>query len=353
MHTQPAPALADSTAERNTLAHHLNRPLTFGGRTVANRIALAPMAGLGHVAFRECLHQFGGCGLMFTEMCNAKALPSENPARSEVFRWHPEELPQLICQIFGSDPAVMAKAGQRIEQEGFLGVDLNFGCSVAAICKQGAGAALLKDPDKAVAVVEAVRNAVSIPVSVKFRTGWADDPAFPVALAKRFEAAGCDLLTFHPRVSPDRRSRPPKWDYIRQVKEAVSIPVFGNGNLFLPEDALKMLEETGCDGLSIGRMAVARPWLFAEWTGRLSRPVSHERVLHDVVDRYCAHFGTVRGIRLFKKYLIYAMANFRFGHKMHAKIRIQDTPETLHAAIREAFSTNPATSTRPNLNLFL
>ena len=249
------------------LAEYLTTPLGIGNRTITGRMVLAPMAGIGHVAFRELVAEQGGFGLLFTGMCSAKAVPHENPAVSMVFRWRSRELPYTVCQIFGADPDVMARAAQRIEQEGFFGVDLNFGCSVAAICKKGCGAALLKTPEQSVRIVAAVRKAVKIPVFVKFRTGWSDDPEFAADMAERFEDAGADALTFHPRVAPDRRNRPPKWDIITQVQQAVTIPVFGNGNLFTPEDGIRMLTQTGCQGLSLGRMAVARPWIFAQWTG--------------------------------------------------------------------------------------
>jgi tRNA-dihydrouridine synthase B len=121
-------------------------------------------------------------------------------------------------------------------------LDINFGCSANSICRQHCGAAILKDPNLAVKIVSSVRNAVSIPLFVKFRTGWKDDPMIPVGLAKRFEDAGADALTFHPRVSPDRRARLPKWEYIGFVKNAVSIPVFGNGNIFDVKDCLTMMK---------------------------------------------------------------------------------------------------------------
>ena len=245
----------------------LRQPLTIGGRTVANRLFLAPMAGLGHVAFRELVAGYGGCGLMFTGMLSARALPHENPAVSQVFRWRPEELGALVGQIFGPDPGSMARAAERLAKEGFFGVDLNFGCSVAAICKKGCGAALLKNPGLASEIVAGVRRAVDLPLFVQVRTGWEDDPDLACDLAKRFEDAGADALVFHPRVAPDRRSRPPRWPYIARVRRAVAIPVFGNGNLFQASDGETMVRITGCHGLSIGRMAVAAPWIFAEWLG--------------------------------------------------------------------------------------
>jgi tRNA-dihydrouridine synthase len=163
----------------------------------------------------------------------------------------------------------MAAAAQRIETEGFFGIDINFGCSDVSICRQSCGAAILKAPDLAAKIVAAIRKSVSIPLFVKFRTGWKDDPQAAVDLAKRFEDAGADALTYHPRVAPDRRSRPPKWEYIGMVKQTVSIPVFGNGNVFDQQDCWNMLQTTGCDGVAIGRMAIARPWLFAEWSDGL------------------------------------------------------------------------------------
>ncbi|TWI74135.1 nifR3 family TIM-barrel protein [Desulfobotulus alkaliphilus] len=331
----------------------LKSPMDIRGKTVFSRIFLAPMAGINHVAFRECIRNFGGCGLLFTEMCSAKALPHENPAISEVFRWQPEELDSLVCQIFGADPLAMAKAARRIENEGFFGVDLNFGCSVSAICKQGAGAALLKNPDQALAIVKEVRAAVSIPLSVKFRTGWEDKPEKTLELARRLEDAGCDFLTFHPRVAPDRRSRRPRWEYIKAVKEAVSIPVFGNGNVFTPEDGLKMLEETGCDGLSIGRMAAARPWLFALWTGKLAGPPDTAEVLLSIHTNCCRHFGELRGLRLFKKILPYAMAAYPFGHRMHARIRSAENGQILKERILEVFADRPQASHAPNGSLMV
>jgi len=214
------------------LSQYLLQDLTIKNHIIHNRIVLAPMAGLGHIALRQLISEFGGFGLLFTGMCSAKAVPHENPNTSLVFKWRQEELKYLVCQIFGSDPKSMAKAAERIEKENFFGVDLNFGCSVAAICKKGCGAALLRDPDLSSKIVKAVRESVSFPVFVKFRTGWDDNPQFAVDMAKRFEDAGADALTFHPRVAPDRRSRPPQWEIIKHVRQAVHIPVFGNGNLF-------------------------------------------------------------------------------------------------------------------------
>ena len=335
------------------IAGVLNRPIVIGGRTVPNRLFLAPMAGLTHVAFRELVAEYGGCGLLFSEMCSARTVPTENRHVSTLFRWRDAELPALVCQIVGAAPPVMAAAARRIAAEGFFGVDINFGCSVSAICKQQAGAAVLRDPDRAVAIVRAVREAVCLPVFVKYRIGWTDDPQPAVDLARRFEDAGADALTFHPRVAPDRRSRPPKWPYIGRVKQAVTIPVFGNGEVFDPADAARMAATTGCDGISIGRIALARPWVFAEWLSGF-RPDAdvHRSCAHRLMDLTAHHYEAVTAVRRFKKWAAFFTAAFRFGHTFYAHIRRAADIRQIHAVIDDFFDQDPELAGRPNMNQF-
>ena len=335
------------------LASRLNRPLTIGRATIGNRLALSPMTFLGHIAFRELLADFGGYGLLFSEMCSARRIPQEVGGRSAYFCWREEERDHLVMQIFGDDPATMASAARIIEDCGLFGVDLNFGCSVAAICKQHCGAALLKTPDRAARIVEAVRKAVSLPLFVKFRTGWTDDPAIPVELARRFAAAGADALTFHPRVAPDRRSRPPRWDYIRQVKESVAIPVFGNGDVFDGTDCLRMLETTGCDGVAIGRMAIARPWLMAQMSGLYSPglDVFRQAALR-LLNLMENHFDDSRALRRYKKFAQYFSANFKFGHSFLKRVGNAPDLETIRAQLEDFFDQEPETVYRPNMNFF-
>ncbi len=339
---------------KQDLARYLNTSLPIGNKTINNRMVLAPMAGLGHIALRELISEFGGFGLLFTGMCSARAVPHENPAVSNVFTWRPAELPFLVCQIFGSQPENMAAAARRIEAEGFFGVDLNFGCSVAAICKKGCGAALLKTPDLAVEIVAAVRQAVSCPVFVKFRTGWENNPQFAADMAKRFEDAGADALTFHPRVAPDRRNRPPRWEIITRVKDAISIPVFGNGNLFNIADGIKMMDQTACQGLSLGRMAVARPWIFAQWTkGMLPGDDIYHftalRLTHLLSRHYQDHFA----VKMFKKFAPYFCANFKFSQAILKKLIKADTMEGIRANIDLLLKNSPETLSTPNLTLFV
>jgi nifR3 family TIM-barrel protein len=335
------------------LANILNQPLNIGNKSIEKRLVLAPMAFLGNVAFRELVEYYGGYGLLFTEMCSAKRIPNENRQRSTYFRWRDAELSHLVCQIFGDDPMTMAAAARRIEEAYFFGVDINFGCAEVSICRQNCGAAILKDPDLATRIVGEVRKAVSIPLFVKYRIGWKDNPAESVALAKRFEDAGADALTFHPRISPDRRTRPPKWEYIEMVKQAVSIPVFGNGNVFDTGDCLKMFETTGCDGVAIGRMAIARPWLFAEWTdGYRGGPEIYLKSALRLAELLEKHFDSQKALRRFKKFGFYFSANFKFGHALFSGVQNAENMEKAKAFVHQFFETPPEIVSRPNLNFF-
>jgi tRNA-dihydrouridine synthase B len=336
------------------LSRYLNTPMTIGSKTIQCRMVLAPMAGIGHIAFRELVAELGGFGLLFTGMCSARAVPHENPAISPVFRWRPQELPYTVCQIFGADPVDMARAAKRIEKEGFFGVDLNFGCSVAAICKKGCGAALLKTPDQAARIVAAVREAVDVPVSVKYRTGWSDDPQFAADMARRFEDAGADALTFHPRVAPDRRNRPPRWDILAKVSAAVAIPVFGNGNIFTIENGIQVVTRTGCHGLALGRMAVAQPWIFSQWTrGRqLDDTIYHTTALR-LIELLNQHFAPPYNLKLFKKFAPYFCANFKFSLSLLKQINQAKTMEALTDTINQRFIPCPKTLSIPNLSHFV
>jgi nifR3 family TIM-barrel protein len=325
------------------LPKYLNEPLTIGQKTIAKRLVMSPMAFIGNVAFRELLASYGGYGLLFTEMCNAKIIPRENRYTSPYFKWRDAECEHLVCQIFGADPEVMAKAARRIETEGFFGVDINFGCSDVAICRQNCGAAVLKNPDLAHRIVSAVRNAISIPLFVKFRIGWENDPLPSIELAKRFEDAGADVLTFHPRVAPDRRARP----------AAVFIPVFGNGDVFDENDCLKMLSSTGCDGVTIGRLAMAKPWIFAQWTDKKEfEPGIFCESAIQLATLLEKHFEPPRAIRRFKRFSYYFAANFKFGHTLYTRVSNAPDMPAIIDCLKHFFETSPECVQRPNLNYF-
>jgi nifR3 family TIM-barrel protein len=308
---------------------------------------------LGNIAFRELVSRYGGYGLLYSEMCSAKTVSHENRFVSPCFRWRDEERHRLVCQIFGADPLEMADAARRIENEGLFGVDINFGCSNSTICRRHCGAALLKNPDLAAAIVAEVRGAVSFPLTVKFRTGWQDDSEIAVHLAARFEDAGADALIFHPRVAPDRRSRPPKWAYIGRVKQAVNIPVFGNGDVFDRDDCRRMILETGCDGVAIGRMAVARPWIFAELTENLQRaPEMFADAAIQLARLLEIYYDPVAAIKRFKRFAFYFSANFRFGHSLYSRILKTGNMKEVDTILKRFFEQAPDVAERPNMNYF-
>lgn len=343
----------------------IQRPLQIGTRLLNNRLVFAPMSGLGHVAFRELLADYGHYGLLFSEMSSAKAIPQENRLVSPVFRWRDEESHLLVWQILGNSPGDMAKAAKRIEQEGFFGVDINFGCSVARICKRGMGAYLLKKPDQAMDIIKAVRDAVDIPIWVKFRTGWLDaknriklEPADlcdkAVNFACMLEAAGADAITFHPRVAPDRRTRPPKWTHIAKIKQAVNIPVFGNGNVFDESDCYDMFDQTACDGISLGRIALAKPWFFASLNGMFA---ADDNTYSEAIFRYIhlleKHYDPQQAIKRFYKYSRYYCASFRFGNTLRAKIRKSKSFDEIKCVLNKFFENSLMLNQRPNENLFV
>jgi tRNA-dihydrouridine synthase B len=335
------------------LSELLNRPLTIGNKTVERRIFLAPMSKLTTVSLRRVVAGFGGYGLLFSEMCSARALPQVRPNTAYGFRWSPGELPRLVCQIFGDNPQIMANAAKRIEQQGFFAVEINFGCAAAIVCKQGCGAALLKTPERAAAIVAAVAKAVTIPVMVKFRTGWSDDVSLAKDLARRFAGAGADALTFHPRVAQDRRTRPPRWEYIGEIKSSVDIPVIGNGNVFCRADCLKMMESTGCDAVSIGRLAIARPWIFAQWTQGLQPDTERFRdTALDLARCLTADYGETVAMRRFNKFAAYFATNFRFGHTLFSRICKANRMAEVQKVIEQFLDTGPEIVLRPNLSLF-
>jgi len=347
------------------LLNWIQRPLQVGEQRLKNRLVFAPMSGLGHVAFRELLADYGQYALLFSEMSSAKAIPHENRYVSPIFRWRDEERHLIVWQILGNSPNDMAKAAKRIAKEGFFGVDINFGCSVARICKRGMGAYLLKNPGQAMDIVKAVRDAVDISLWVKFRTGWLDtdnrlkiEPADlsdrAVNFACMLEEAGTDALTFHPRVAPDRRTRPPKWAHIAKIKQAVKIPVFGNGNVFDSGDCYDMFDQTSCDGISLGRIALAKPWFFAELNGMFQ---ANNNTYKEAIFRYIQllekHYDPHQAIKRFYKYSRYYCASFRFGNTLRAKVRKAKTFEEIKSTLNHFFESPLMLNQRPNENLFV
>lgn len=235
--------------------------MKIGSVQLENVVVAAPMAGVTDKAFR-ILAKEAGCGLVCTEMVSDQALLYGNPKTLKLTDTS-KEVPPVCVQIFGSQPGYMARAAQIAEERGAAVIDINMGCPTPKIVKNGEGAALMRDPAKAARIVKEVAGAVSVPVTVKMRKGWDEGSVNAVEVALRVEEAGAKAITVHGRTRAQFYSGRADWRIIAEVKKAVSVPVIGNGDIWQPQDALAMLDQTGCDGVMIGRAALGNPWIFS------------------------------------------------------------------------------------------
>jgi tRNA-dihydrouridine synthase B len=241
---------------------------------------LAPMAGITDTVFRRFIKRLGGCGLIMTEFVSSEGMIRQN-FRSERYLYYTEEERPITAQIFGADPAHLADAARQIEDLGFDLVDLNLGCPAKKVVKCG-GSGLLRDLALLEQILRAIRAAVKIPFTIKLRSGWSEVEIVAIQVARMAEDCGVEALAVHPRTREQGFSGRARWEIIQQVKQAVRIPVIGNGDVFKPEDAVALHEQTGCDAVMIGRAAASNPWIFRQMaeffsTGAYREPADADR----------------------------------------------------------------------------
>ena len=300
--------------------------LSIGGVPISPATVLAPMAGVTDTVFRRFIRNLGGCGLIMTEFTSADGVLRKKDQKAKRYLHFYEDEHPISAQLFGSDPGVMAEAARMVEGLGFDVVDLNLGCPAKKVVKCNGGSGLLRDLPAIGKIFEAVRAAVTIPFTVKFRAGWNDEEIVCVELARMAEGCGLAAVALHARTREMGYSGNARWEWIAAVKDAVKIPVIGNGDIRSPEDACAMVTQTGCDAVMIGRTASSNPWIFRQIeqylaTGSYEHPTERQR--YDIMRTYYGMLcqrGEADTVGKMKQFATYFTHGVRNGSKLRVDI---------------------------------
>ena len=301
----------------------------IGSVRIADRVAAAPLAGISNPAFRRILKKYGP-GLIYTEMTSDKALIYKNRKTLKMLRVEEEERP-VSLQIFGSDPQEMGQAAQIVTEQSKADIiDINMGCPMTKVVRQGAGCALMKDPRKVYDIVRSVRDHTDKPVTVKIRAGWDAGHRNAVEVAKMAEKAGASAIAVHGRTRAMFYDGQADWEIIRRVKQEVSVPVIGNGDITTPEQAKQRMEESGVDAVMIGRGMLGNPWLisrtvsvsFLESGTMPDSPDVHERFLaeKEQARALVEDYGEKTGMKMMRSHACWYVSGLSHASQMKAKV---------------------------------
>jgi len=325
--------------------------LQIGDVTLENNVVLAPMAGVTDLPFRVlCKEQ--GAGLICMEMVSAKAIYYQNKNTEQLLEIHPEEMP-VSLQLFGSDPDIISEMAKRIEERPFSILDLNMGCPVPKVVNNGEGSALMKNPKLAEEILTKLVKAIRKPVTVKIRKGFDEEHANAVEIARIAEGCGVAAVAVHGRTRQQYYSGRADWDIIAAVKEAVKIPVIGNGDVVDAGSAEALLKHTGCDGVMIGRAAQGNPWIFREVAQYLKTgtvpPRPGPREVKELARRHAALQleckGEYTAVREMRKHLAWYTAGYPHSARFRQTINTMETMEELLAGLEQIFAEDSGINT--------
>ena len=325
---------------QNALFWYHTQRMKIDTITLDNKTVLAPLAGITNLPFR-LMAKDAGCGLVYSEMISSNGLVYGSKKTVQLLDTVPEEKP-LAVQIFGSDPDMISEAAAIVESAGASILDINFGCSVKKIVKTGSGVALMKAPEKTRALLSSARKSVHIPMTIKIRSGWDTSGAQAVNVARIAEDWGVNAVAVHPRTASQGFSGKADWSIIARVKEAVTMPVIGNGDIADASDAKAMLQQTGCDAVMIGRAAVGNPWIFSQILAHLENrdipPVTPEQrfaLMRHYLKVSVVYLGEGRACRMMRSRLGWFVKGLSHSGKFRESIKQIATESEALARIDE------------------